>query len=339
MTVTASSSFDELIDAFPIEGTLSAKLRHLISFAVLAPSSHNSQPWLFKVKGDTVELYADRSRALSVVDPYDRELIMSCGAALHHLQLAAHEFGLCSTLELLPNGLDLLARLCFKEGHDFSKAQHDQFTAIAKRRTYRKAFEPFTLPLQLLEDLKQAVQKQAVWLEWFSSQVEKEVLAELIAEADQLQWHDRSFRSELASWSHANRSRSKDGMPGYALGLNDISAAFSPLIIRTFDIGGGQAAKDKDLALASPVLGILGTQEDTPEAWLKTGQALSELLLKARAENVFASFLNQPIEVAELRQMVAKIARHDASPQLILRLGFGCDIPATPRRDAHEVLI
>ena len=69
------------------------KLRFFLNYAVLAPSSHNTQPWLFRVVDDTAELYADRNRALRVVDPDDRELVISCGAALHHLRTAVRYFG------------------------------------------------------------------------------------------------------------------------------------------------------------------------------------------------------------------------------------------------------
>lgn len=70
------------IDEFPISGTTNQKLGALVRYAVRAPSSHNSQPWLFRVVGDTLELRADRGRRLPVVDPEDRELTISCGAAL-----------------------------------------------------------------------------------------------------------------------------------------------------------------------------------------------------------------------------------------------------------------
>jgi hypothetical protein len=51
----------------------------LVSAAVRAPSSHNTQPSWFRCAGETIELYADRSRALPVNDPFDRELTISCG--------------------------------------------------------------------------------------------------------------------------------------------------------------------------------------------------------------------------------------------------------------------
>ena len=66
-------------EAFPIQGRPKEKLRFLLNYAVLAPSGHNTQPWLFRLRDDKVELYADRTRGLAVVDPEDRALVISCG--------------------------------------------------------------------------------------------------------------------------------------------------------------------------------------------------------------------------------------------------------------------
>jgi len=85
-------------DDFPIDGGADQKLLFMLNFAILAPSSHNTQPWLFRLQGHEVELLADRTRTLPVSDPLQRESVISCGAALHHLQLATRYFG--TTLEL-----------------------------------------------------------------------------------------------------------------------------------------------------------------------------------------------------------------------------------------------
>ena len=83
-------------DDFPVDGTSEEKLWFLVRYAILAPSTHNTQPWRFRIHGNVVELYADFTRALPVIDPEDRELIMSCGAALLHLR-----FGLRSSINRL----------------------------------------------------------------------------------------------------------------------------------------------------------------------------------------------------------------------------------------------
>src|SRR5690349_13978120 len=91
------------------------RLRELVKSAVLAPSSHNSQPWIFHIPLTCafIELYADRTRALPVVDPTDRELTMSCGAALLNLRIAARHAGFTDLVAPLPDpdDRDLLARL------------------------------------------------------------------------------------------------------------------------------------------------------------------------------------------------------------------------------------
>ena len=48
---------------------------------------------MFEIEGDEVRVYADAARALSRRDPDGRQLVMSCGAALVNLRLAAHHFG------------------------------------------------------------------------------------------------------------------------------------------------------------------------------------------------------------------------------------------------------
>src|SRR6476620_1456324 len=69
------------------------RIDFLLQYAVLAPSTHNTQPWLFRTTDDGVQVSADYSRRLPLVDPYDRELLMSVGAAITNLRVAAAWFG------------------------------------------------------------------------------------------------------------------------------------------------------------------------------------------------------------------------------------------------------
>jgi len=80
--------------AFDGFAPLDRQLRFALQYAALAPSNHNAQPWRFLVNGDAVQILADRTRALPVVDPFDRELLISCGAALFNLRVALSQFGL-----------------------------------------------------------------------------------------------------------------------------------------------------------------------------------------------------------------------------------------------------
>ena len=83
---------------------------------VLAPSSHNTQPWRFRVGADIVEVLTDRTRALPVNGPFDRELTISCGAVLTNLLVPARAGGLSPDVEVLPDpdDADLLARVVLR---------------------------------------------------------------------------------------------------------------------------------------------------------------------------------------------------------------------------------
>lgn len=335
---------------FPKDGSLSEKMNFLLRYAILAPSGHNTQPWLFKIVGNnTIEIYADRSRALPLVDPDDRELIISCGAALYHLRLAANHFGIANEVQLLPdkNDPDLLARVRFKEDDNKGtiKKQADSdaplFEAIAMRRSNRSPFENTRLPDDLLASLKDSASAYGAWLDVIDDDEDKKnTLADLISQGDKIQLSDKRFRRELAAWIHPNRSKSQDGMPGYAHGMtSDIASHLGPFLIRTFDIGKGQAAKDKELASGSPVLAVLGTDADEPLNWIQIGQALQRILLQARAKNVWTTFMNQPIEVPELRpKLLQALGRATGFPQLLMRMGYGKEVKPTPRRDIEEVI-
>src|SRR5436309_3556153 len=60
----------------------------VLEAASLVPSLHNSQPWRSRVLPHQIELHADLDRSLPATDPEQRELRLSCGAALLILRLA-----------------------------------------------------------------------------------------------------------------------------------------------------------------------------------------------------------------------------------------------------------
>lgn len=290
-----------------------------------------------------VELYADRTRALVLVDPVDRALTISCGAALSHLQIAIRHFGYAYKVEPFPdlNNKDPLSRVIIGNRKEPISEENSLFKAITKRRTNRLKFEDRELDESLISKLRSTVtdkggieQDTTIWLHIAKEEDEKNSLADLIAEGDRIQLSDKRFRRELASWIHSNRSHSKDGMPGYAFGYSDIMSHMGPFVLRTFDFGKGQAAKDRQLAAGSPILAVLGTRSDEPIDWLKAGMALSRMLLAAQIENVWSSFLNQPI-----RPKVQELVKEEKGfPQIMLRMGYGKDVKPTPRRPVDDVL-
>jgi hypothetical protein len=72
----------------PRPADLVALLSPAVEQALRAPSVHNTQPRRWRITPSGIELHADGDRHLAATDPDRRDLVLSCGAALHHLQVA-----------------------------------------------------------------------------------------------------------------------------------------------------------------------------------------------------------------------------------------------------------
>jgi len=310
------------------------QLQALVQAATLAPSSHNTQPWLFRLEGQWIDLLADRTRALPVNDPEDRELTISCGCALFNLRVASAAAGLDATVELLPGAADpeLLARVHLAAS---AAAQPDSELSafMAARRTTRERFAATAVDPKTLHDLLDAVQKEGAALTVLATDDQRQGAAALVAEGDAVQWANPSWRRELAAWMHPRRR-------GDGLTLPTLAIPVAQMVVRTFDMGHGVAAKDRQLADESPVLAILSTEGDLPRDWLTAGQALQRLLLVGVRLGLQASYLNQPIQVAALRPKLQQLTGRPGYAQLLLRIGSATQVkPAAPRRPLVDVLL
>lgn len=325
---------------FPAQAGPSQRLRFLLNYAVLAPSSHNTQPWRFVLGDEFLELCPDRTRALPVVDPQDRALTISCGAALGHLLVAARYFGYRPITETFPdvNNAELFARFRLGDSVEPSSNNARLFAAIKNRRTTRRRYDDRPLPESLLKDCSEAAAREDVQLRFMADPGSRSDIAALISQGDRIQFADPAFRRELGSWVHSKRAASHDGMSGEGFGMPDLLSPVGAMVIRTFDLGKGVAAKDQEIAANSPTLALLATHVDEPEAWLRVGQVLSHVLLAATASGVTAAYLNQPVEVDTLRPRLRQVAGVKGFPQILMRMGFGPEIAPSVRRPVDEVL-
>lgn len=118
-----------------------------LALAVRAPSAHNTQPWLWRVGDRTVHLYADTGLRLPHTDPGQRDLVLSCGAALHHFRVAARVFGWDTVMHRAPNPADPdhLAAIEFRGAASTVEAVR-MSRAITRRRTDRRRYASGELP-------------------------------------------------------------------------------------------------------------------------------------------------------------------------------------------------
>lgn len=306
----------------------------LVEAAILAPSSHNTQPWVFRITDEAILLFADRTRALPVNDPDDRELTISCGCALLNLRVAAARAGLDA--RVVPPATqadpDHLASVVIHAGDEAPADAFELFEALGARRTCRQRFERRAVAQPLIDELAAAARQEGMQWHTLSTEAARLHLAALVAEGDAAQWGNPSWRRELAAWMHPRRQ-------GDGLVLPGLPAALARAVVRTFDMGKGVAARDRQIVEESPLIAVLTSSTDSPADWLACGQGLQRTLLLATARGLQASYLNQPVQIPPLRQNLRDALRTARHPQVVLRMGYPtAPVPQSPRRPLAAVL-
>lgn len=318
-------------------------LKNAVAAAVMAPSSHNTQPWRFQIVDDRLEILADPQRHLSVIDRERRQLVMSCGCALFNARVAVRAMGYQDVVSLMLVDAEYpehLATLQLGERIISSEADLALMHAIALRRTNRKPYLDRPLSRELGDLLIETARLNGAWMIRLTPD-QKAAIASLIDEADHLQFADPAFRHELASWLTPFASRRRDGIPfvekeyGSGMPFALVRALRSP------DLGDRVAKAEQEGLLGSPFVVVVGTDSDDPTVWLRCGEALQAVLLHATHLGLSAAFLNQCLEIPEIRGRVLTTLGLDGYPQLVLRFGYSSepvDHPA-PRRDLSDVLV
>jgi len=315
------------------ESTLAEQAGYLIGVAGRAPSVHNTQPWRFTVGEDAIELHADPARQLRV-DPDGREMLISCGAALYGLRLAVRSLGRLPEVELFP-GATALARVRLGSVAPMTVLERKMLAAVSHRHTHRGGFDTAPLPAGLLASLQEDARSEGAALGVIGSGTARRKLAEIAAAAARGQDRDPQARAEMWLWTRGAASPARDGVPAYAFPARSAAQA-GRMPQRDFDLGRGvgQLAADGP---GAPVTAALYTAGDGEADWLRAGQGLYRLLLRAASQWVFACLNTQPLEEAATRAMIRDALRLPGSPQMLLQLGVSRIAHATARRSAADV--
>jgi len=317
-------------------GSLSLEdAKHLVGSAILAPSVLNTQPWLFHGHGEVINVHADASRMLPVIDPTGRAAMISCAAATFNLRLAIQASGRQPVVHLLPDVDDALhvARVGLTGPAEMTTAERTLYQAIPNRRTNRLPFRDERLPVEVVSHLEEAADAEGGILRVLTSAEVPDVV-KTVHEADRVQRANPEVRAEVGRWTNRPPG-DRDGLTTSALGPRprDPSA-----VVRDFAFGYPVPGRETAAFEKMASLAVLYTYGDTRMDWLRAGMALQRVLLTATALDVATSLLTQALEVASLRWLLRIPALGVVAPQAMLRLGYGVPVHPSPRRPVGDVL-
>ncbi len=314
----------------------SRQLADLVQVACRAPSVHNSQPWRLVARGGELRLFLAAERVPHATDHSGREALISCGALLDHIRVAATASGWTAVIARFPNPneLDHLATIAFRRREFVTDADRARADAILRRRTDRL---PFAAPPDwaVFEPvLRSTVDPDKATVEILDDSV-RPALAEASRLTEALRRYDTSYHAELQWWT--GPSEAAEGLPQ----TNLASAAESERvdIARTFPAS-ADLDRRPEVTRDHSAIAALSTRGDGRREALGCGEVLSDVLLEATLAGLATCTLTHITELDTSRSIIRTLTADD--PQLLIRIGKVPDTaelpPATPRRPLAEVL-
>lgn len=307
-----------------------------LSLAIRAPSVHNTQPWRWRVGQESLHLYADRRLHLPSTDPDGRDLMLSCGIALHHCVVALAALGWQSKVHRLPNP-DEPEHLAAVEvyRHLANEVDITLAAAIPRRRTDRRRYSSWPVPTNYIALMGARAARAGVMLRQIESLPS---LQHIVARAVWRHATDHDYLTELTTWS--GRYASLAGVPARSTPQSDPTAPIPP---RLFAGPALAQPPDTDSAHDNAVVLALGTKDDSTLARLHAGEATSLALLSATALGLASCPVTEPLEIVETRDAVQiEVFGVSGFPQMLLRIGWAPvnadPLSSTPRRPLADVV-
>ncbi len=320
----------------PANGTseiLKADEKEILFLASLAPSGHNTQPWLVEY----LEPYHwiignDKSKWLPAVDPTQRETVLSIGAFIQNLEYAAGALGFaCQKTLLATTNQDervmevKLSKVVAKNDFDISK--------IKTRRTLRSHFLSEALKK---EDLEYLVNAETEYIHYLpATSKEGQFINEQTIEANRLQAYRDPAQQELADWirfSSKEADKYRDGLTTASMEI----AGIPGWVVRNF-YGKDQVMKNdfreqsigevKTQVSESAGWILITSKDETAATLIDTGRRMQRLFLKVREKGVAIHPMTQILEEFSTKQTLHQSIGINENIQFILRAGYVKNYP------------
>jgi hypothetical protein len=313
------------------------RMRELVRYATLAANGHNTQPWRFAVTENTIDIHPDAARRLQVVDRHDRELWISLGCALENLLVAARATGYSAEVTY-PDAVDTI-RVRFAAD---TARPSPLFDAIPLRQNTRSAFDGQPVPSADLRQAQSLPLEPGISLQIITDSGIRETVLDYVNQGNLRQYADSAFVHELIAWLRFNKREAlatMDGLYSRCSGNPEV-----PRWLGQRFVAGTQPQQQADADAAklrsASAIALIASATDDRASWVRTGQVYERLALATTTLNIKSAFLNQPIEVADLRAQFQSAMDLGASrPQLLMRMGFADAMPYSARRPVEQVIM
>ena len=314
-------------------------LRELVRHATLAPSSHNTQCWRFALAERSISILPDWSRRCPMVDPDDHHLFVSLGCALQNLVEAAAAAGFVAepTPARLP---DAVVTLTLSPSRPVASPS---FFAITERQCTRTDYDGRPLGNDELGQLQAAGTGQGVRVILLTDPAAMEQVLELVVAGNTAQLGDPVFTRELKSWVRFNDAEALnmgDGLSARCMGNPSIPSWLGRALFGVLVRPRRENDKVARHIRSSSGIAVFFSDVNDRAHWIEAGRCYQRFALLATSLGIRNAFVNQAVEVASIRPVLAQALRLGAGrPDLVVRFGRGPLMPRSLRRPVEAVVV
>ena len=318
-------------------------MRELVRLGTLAASSHNTQPWRFRLGPREITILPDYSRRCPVVDPDDAHLFKSLGCAAENIVHAAAAQSHAAHVAF--DAGDRSIRITLERSPAAARAAA-LAEAIPQRQCTKLPYDGRPITREHVAKLEAsgdgAGNGDGVRVMPIEDDATRDAISELVCSGDVQQLKDPAFRKELFTWLRFNDAEAivaGDGLASRTAGQPSLPSWLARPVVHLVLRGSAQAKTDAANIRSSPMLVAFTAASDTPGAWVEIGRVYERFALQATALGIRTAFINQPIEVTALQPELSRLLRLDGEkPLLLIRAGYGPQAPFSLRRPLEEVI-
>jgi nitroreductase len=351
--------------------------RFCLAHAILAPNPHNRQPWLIELSGENeLVFFADLERLLPATDPFDRQIVLGCGAFLELFDLAARARGQRAEITLWPEGepqprLDArpaaLVRLVAAD-----TPKDDLFDHILARRTNREAFADRPVSDDTLTAIAEAALRpwqpasvgptiagapvlalppSPLRVDWTRTPDQLAALRSLAWNGFDTECHTPVAYQESVDLMRIGRAEIAQHRDGLVLDgpMIEFAKAIGLLNRRTLADVNNSFTRDginawRPLAEGAPTYAWMTSLANTRAAQIIAGRAYARFNLAATSQGLAMHPWSQTLqEYPEMASLYAEAERltgagESETVQMLVRIGYGESVPPAPRRGLSEHL-
>lgn len=316
----------------------SSAQRELVRYATLAANSHNTQPWQFRLSDRSILVLPDSRRRLPAVDPDDHHVFASLGCAVENMVQAARAFGLRAVPRYDPEGRGIRVDL-----EAAPPERTDLFDAIPHRQSTRTVYDGRSVPPEHLRLLEAAGNGQGVRMLLFTERKQREEILSYLVAGNSAQMDDVAFVEELKSWirfSYGSALSTRDGLFSKSSGNPVLPDWIGRLILNLVFTKEAENRNYESQLRSSAGVAVFVSDKNEPAYWAEAGRCSQRFALQATALQLRHAFINQPVEVPAVRgQFATYLGIGDRRPDLVMRFGYGPELPRSLRRPVEHVIL